>query len=629
MNLNAKFKELLIKHNIGRFDSKNILGLKEESIVDLSFTDLLIKASNELINKLDGKIIIRGAGAATKNFLYMLEEDLKNKISYINDNNITDGITYIEGVKLVSSKETHLHTMDYVIIPSFDYRFDMIYQLNEIGIQENKIIDLHAYYEAALNTVFQSGFFLDERFSLDTVNVHKIGINNVTVWYDIVKLNQEFTLSQLESNYAKAEESLYKIIITLLRYKDIVNAKKNSELYISYQYKKYEMFVSFFEDLDAIMNDVKTRLNSHLYHKFIVFHIDSFQVESIKYTSYLKDMYNNAVVFNYAYSNANHTSGTLKTMFTGKDYYEDNTFELESLIPTDKVPSLLEKNNYIFQYNGLHHYTGFFKRVNHDNVFNSFMATESLWETLCSMLRVDNNAFYYNHIMETHFPFLHGLSDEVLPENRSFHHMPNDVKASKLLKALNYIDEQLAFYNNLYTGNITRIFLSDHGSNLFLKLAHRNISISKRDFACRITFFVHHSKMSSDLNKSMLTLLDFDKIIECIIQNKDIAQIKFRDYVCINSMPVYDKNRIKWYLLNKHPLPMPKRGVVTQEGIYIIDYYGNEEFYTHDNVSRINDIRYSDVISQARERCGTEFRNCFEQPKFVYAKQVYTEQGLI
>jgi hypothetical protein len=210
------------------------------------------------------------------------------------------------------------------------------------------------------------------------------------------------------------------------------------------------------------------------------------------------------------------------------------------------------------------------------------------------------------------------------------HKKYNFAKIIWLFKALEYINEQFSFFDDLFPTDITKIVMSDHDRDLpYLMKNDRFSSIRCETPAMycntRITLFISSSTIEKGSVKEIFCIKNFDKLFQFILGELEIKDIISR-YTKLQILPIYAEKMLKIFYPT---MGMPFRGIITTKGTFLIRYDGYEIYYPNVLENHIDDPQYDEEIEEARRICGKDFHDIFNQPKFAAAKKYYSQAGLI
>jgi hypothetical protein len=141
----------------------------------------------------------------------------------------------------------------------------------------------------------------------------------------------------------------------------------------------------------------------------------------------------------------------------------------------------------------------------------------------------------------------------------------------------------------------------------------------------RITLFISSPTIEKGMVKEIFCIKNFHKLFNFIFGELEIKDLISR-HTKLQKLPLYDESLLKQYY---SALPLPVLGIITAKGTFLIQYDGYETYYPNIFENHIDDPQYAEEIEEAREICGKDFHDIFNQPKFADAKKYYAKAGLI
>lgn len=629
-DLNELFEDLFIKYKIPKLNSD--CAFKNDSACNSYKENCLqpyiYKKVNQIFNDfpVDAIVAVRGMGRHTRELLKILTEESRRRIDFFID--VQPFETDNEPNKpIITIDEINNTVIDYFVISSYYFGQEMKAELMNLGYSNGAIIDLYEIFEID-GVRFDRPFYVDEMFycagKLDCESLS----NMRYAW--AIEARRCYQKALLTSDDLFIKISLYKLILTYLNIKDFMNAKKYIEEYATNQYSGYKSLLLLIKDVDDLLFAAKQSIAEKADENMIIYLIDSLESGQVNRMEYLSSLKNESLVFNNSFSQYYHTTGTIQTMFTGLDLIDERAYENDHLTyENSAIMRQLKENGYQFFY--IHPYgsrkRGLIKLLDICHDIGTDTLPEQMWNLICTMASYEGKAIFFIHILEAHAPFMCGYSD--------FHYQFLDFRDAKtslnekallMINSLKYIDEQFKFYNELVSDYNKKIFMSDHGNmaSILYNMPLFDDPYRSMYYGCKTTLFITGNDLEKKAHDGLFSLNNFHKLIEFLMGLREDADFG-QEYSKLQLLPYYNEAR----LLSGVALPLPQKGIITKRGVYTIDYKGNESYLIAPNDDRIDDIAYKETIENLRMICGSDFHDIFEQPKFEYAKKVYTDRGYI
>lgn len=413
--------------------------------------------------------------------------------------------------------------------------------------------------------------------------------------------------------------ALEKCLFLALYMRNFVAAQR----YISLLSKYDECFASLWEEIQALLNDIKNILSDRKQKDIILYWIDAIPYGDEKDMTYLQSIMHKSVAFDNAFTYIPNTHPTLRAMFLGKRDIDDRNYNI-SKITGENSPLIqfLEAHGY-----GVKIFTGYFTRSFPTQYWSERLymdwfdtASMKLWDVLSGMVSGEQKKLWVVHMMEAHHPCINSrLNDN------------NYRNANELYKLARLeIDEQLAFYDSFMNDDSFRIFMSDHGRG------EDAIHTDKR-LRFHILFNIYNKKLTPRRIKGLFSLLDFGTVLKQIIEDSGINEESFlREYVEVCCLDRYSGNSIAELLNYKSELTLNcfgLKGIVDKEYIYVRYKTGREWLQKRSNIPLINPWLFYDhpddicetggALTKYRELAGEFPEYMDSDDKFKYSKYLY------
>ena len=361
----------------------------------------------------------------------------------------------------------------------------------------------------------------------------------IKISYDFFDGNNFYTeLYDLRNEYEnckdenKKQESLKKLISYYLHIRDFYYAEKFIEIYAEQKYLNYKKYICMFNEIKEVCNEVKLK-NSDRYDDVVIHLIDSLRAIDLykngKELNILKKYTGRAALFTEVYSTGTVTYesmiGTIKQKFPfEQNIYENNNFifnledfECLSKIYNDKIMDIK------FYTDVSYHVMN-----NHQGIKNTDLVhmTEKLWrvasDIACSPKKTFNFIYYP---WELHFPMLCGYLTGK-PQICNFADV-GIVDMSSFIErqhrdCLDYVNKQFEFFDDLFPKNCTSVIMGDHSQPLYDSNGSEKpyfMYYKDKDRTSHIGFMVISPHIKAGIYKNLISMIDFNKILEEIIYN--------------------------------------------------------------------------------------------------------------
>jgi hypothetical protein len=578
-----------------------------------------ITGLNDSIQKMaqNNTLAFYGVSRVFENLFGVLSEESKKKISYIADiKAIANSFDYC-GVRVLSPQELVSANPDIVVLCTYTIMDSMRNTLINAGMEDKKIINLISIG--------------DGQFKFCDIVISQISM--VSKNYEEVSITRLEYLDSFRFGEHVRQMCLVKLIHAYLNIRDVLNAEKHIVEYISHKYRNYELFADFIDKLHDLLSNAREELKERSKDAIIIYLFDGISEKMVDNVPALAELRENSLIFDRSFTQYGYTTSSLQVMFTWMDLIDEKAYEI-GLFTAENSPLIrtIKSHGYtlkiFFRYR-LQLFEGGDPSV---TVFECATASHQLWAMLAEILKSNNKSVYYVHMSETHHPFNCGFTENIVPLDWSSatHQKYNFIKTIWFFKALEYINEQFSFFDGLIPSDITKIVMSDHDNYapIFMKnYCFPPVRCEEYPvyFGVRITLFISSPTIEKGMVKEIFCIKNFHKLFNFIFGELEIKDLISR-YTKLQKIPIYDEWLLKHYY---QALSLPARGIITAKGTYSIRYDGSETYYPNILENHIDDPQYAEEIEEAREICGKDFHDIFNQPKFANAKEYYAKAGLI
>jgi hypothetical protein len=574
-------------------------------------------------------LAIYGVGLHTRGMIEALDYVNQTRISRYADIAARNK-KMIFGEQEVLSPEALLEEgVDAVILSSHDYQKSMRETLLAAGFREDQLVDLHTLekkYRENNNT------YDPKRCMYRSHPPVKLKRSVWPLWAVLSTTRHIYELACRINMRKLQRATLYALIREYLSNRDLVNAGRYIRVFIDNRFEGHDLLATFIGDVEKLLQMAKKRIQMRKNKAVLIYLFEGLEPLYIESMPYLRNLRNKGLSFDHAFTQYGQTTVSMQSMFTGKDLLAGRAYEGDTLTEENSPLLRLIRDNgfefHITEFNQRKLFTGCGNTINHsEGPMGTF--PKSLWKMLTILLSADRNQVILTHVMETHHPYSCGYLDDMLPMGMwEFFLLGEFVRSLMLQRTLSYVDEQLAYYDDLLPGETTRIAMGDHGgysNEIFIDddvLSDQQNVWNRRT---RIALIACSPTLPKGVCSSIFSTKDFDKFFEFLLGKRTLDSL-VSEYAKVYTLPYYDKE----LLIDDHfPWAIPELGVVTLKGAYWIDYHGRERYYPNTIVDHIHDPACLADIEEARKLCGNDFHGLFDQPKFALAKQKYKERGLI
>lgn len=455
---------------------------------------------------------------------------------------------------------------------------------------------------------------------IDSESIEGLRSLNLMNNLDIVVLEINMRLGDLEENLEseKQKECLERLFFLSIYKRNFLLAEeifqKLKQNFVNIQ--KYE---EAWEEITALIKYVKHRLKNRKCQDILGIWLDAVCYKDIDEIPYLEEVQkaDHTISFSNAYTMTPYTNPTFALIMTGKKRIDDQSYLIEKIDESNsEVISLLKNKGYLCRFLGSYWKKiddGYRGKTKH-YVFAP--CSELLWDMVCHLLDSDIPVFVLTHIFsETHSPYLSMNYKKTSIQNKEI----------RRLQGRQEVDRQLRYYMDFLGGDVIKLYFSDHGDN----------ALSKNVFHTILE--VQGKNLKKEKIKEIFSYEKFPELFKQIILNKQIDKAALvSDYAEIQEIPLYNKDIIKKYMIEKKQLGSQHvwgyRGVIDHNFIYLYygesngevreslmeteeeDYFGNTFILGHYYVCNEN------IVSYYREIVRKKPMAYMEDEKFKYSR---------
>lgn len=559
----------------------------------------------ELIQKLENsylagrKIGLYGVGIEAEGLLHFISNHVTDLKIYVCFDKTIRKYKYREIIVNTDVRPIECITdvdLDYIILGSYTYRDVFLKNLNEMKYK-GEIVDLFGTMEEYIG-------------------------NHYTDYDRVYKVRQAYRKAEKDDKI-RLLGALIKEYILL---KDFNHAFCYIDEYVGKRYTYYERYLGLKKDLKILLDQIKKNINRRKKKDIIINWIDALSYYDIPDFTFIQQKEKEGVCFKNAYTVMPWTTETTKTILYGGYPIEDKLF-LEEFISADraKLLRILQENEYRFVYCGMPKFAKLFDSsvitplCHYENKFTGSMQKQ--WNALHTLCCCEEAVCILIHTLrETHEPFICGDGDTFIQFGSTERDWQQEDCIRQAKKAGEYINGQLAFYENFYKENAIEIYMSDHGrvgnSPMDEKKIHIMLTISGGN--------IQHESV-----EGMFSLVRFPELIKKIIMNTPSWKSLTSDYVLVQNLDAYNELVVEDTLAGRltRDEMYQCRGIVTREDRYYRYAYGKEYYFTsaESKQNEMGNPEFRARVLELRRLCGDEFIDIYKYDKFLYSRRLYTD----
>lgn len=426
------------------------------------------------------------------------------------------------------------------------------------------------------------------------------------------------------------QDTLANLIKQFILIKDFVNFYRYIDIYVENKYGEYETYLSLKKEVQQLVIEIKNCLGERKHRDIVVNWIDAISYYDMGNFDFLSCESKKGTFFENAYTTIPWTSDAMRSILFANYPIEGKLFLTNNYSKENSIfIKMLSQYGYKFSYCGIDRMAVLYGGEDviipveiYNNKYDS--STTKQWNAVQLLCQYDFPLCIIVHnLNETHMPYVCGLTDTFI----DFDVMPKDWADERCQKQADisgkYLDEQLAFYSELYGEQLVRVYMSDHG---------RRGNSCMKDDKIHILLFALGAGIEKKVISSMFSLIDLYKLIENIVCNRDLDDEKYaREHIVVENLDPYSKVAVEKVLSGFKVWEEMRqcRGVVTKTDRYFKHQIGNEYYYKSPKSldNEIDDSTCKDRIDQLRELCGNEFIDIYQYEKFKCARQLYDQKA--
>lgn len=364
------------------------------------------------------------------------------------------------------------------------------------------------------------------------------GFNIYHKFYD--ESNIYTSVYQLRKGYEEAQgikkgNILKEIISAYLSIRDFYYAKKFAKEYISNKYENYSRIEEFLQELEKLELEIKEK-NRAKKDDIVIFFVDSLRKMDVFHKSpngyeadMLKSYLDKAIVFTNAKSTGVTTYESMISVIKGKYPYDQNVYENNIMADFDEfslLPLVKSKG-----YNINFYVSEGYQVIKDDDGINfvkQVYLPSKLWKLQTDMACSEEKTFNFIYVpYELHFPLICGFHEKE-PIASGFVDVgikdTSDYVPRQLAECKHYVNYIFNYYESWFSEDILFALFSDHSQVVYDDKEQKPYFMyyNNQDRCVNITFFIKGRGLQHQWNEELVSMIDFCKIIEQIINNNSL-----------------------------------------------------------------------------------------------------------
>jgi len=567
-------------------------------------------------------VALYGLGQMAENLMKWIPQTQLSKIKWYSDVKAENMKMMFNGNAVVSPSELLVLEPDYVLICSHVYGCEINEYLIKRGFRKSSIRQFShitsGYVMKPLSNNLCPHFIAQALYAVSVVPNDYVGYRFVS---------NAYSASQYSDVASLKEFALANLIFQDIQLRDFMCMEEHIKEYTTRFSSHKKQFEALQSKVEILFREIYQRIRKRKSKAMVIYLLDGMQSILVDHMPYLSQQRNQSYVFENAYTQYCWTTAAMQTIFSGKDLIADKTYNIYNFDENNSpLLNTVTNNQFCFSYLSTVRSNLFADKFLNAGGQETLLARQ-LWQSLVNLCHNDTNIICFAHVCERHdntSPY--GLIQATLSSNLFFGH---DIywQNVEMFRTIAYIDDEIRYYERFLNDDIVKIYMSDHADD-FDSVSHffGGDWKSKSSNRCETLLFVKAHFLCHHIEQRLFGYSNFHQLIEMLIKSKGFELI-FSDFLNIYALPYYSPYMIELY---KEKLPVPKLGLVIDEGIYWIDYNGNEEFYpTGSDKNSINEHRFESTIEDCRRLRGYDFNGLLEEPKFALAKNALIKLGKI
>ena len=542
---------MVLKDSIASVAQK--YGLEHQGIdFQKKIKDTLVEILNQIPK--EKKIVVRGAGEHTEELLSL--EHCNTEFEAIFDYSVKKS-----EIKTIAGKEWTVYSgglltgfkADVVIISSYSHRKEIRTELEQID-GDFEIVDLY-------DRLQERGLYVNAPFYRNAEDSYE----NVIYFRNLY--------------FAEGSaENLKNLIVAYLNIYDFINFEKYAQSYIEKGFSDSDAIKCAVMEIQRILWDAKMKLKARQQRDIIVVWNDQVGYQDLSLAPFMYKESKNSLFFENAYTMTPFTVPTFYEMFMGLKSIDDGIYYRTVPVfnqTNSKMLKIIDEGGYEFVYIGDEADANLFKRGAAISNYTYNSSCVRCIDLIQKLLDSEKPVCAILHaLVETHNPYLSGELDRAKwYEWPWFDGVSEKIALEQMKKSLEYWDKQLAFYMGFMPDQSIRIYMSDHGKRY-------NCQPIWKEPTTHIICFITGKDVPICHYNEMFSIFDFDKLIDCVIQNKYEENKLCKEYVLMQERDIFNRSAIRFYLENNaKECICAFRAVRTKEELYVELSSGKRHYY--------------------------------------------------
>ncbi|UJF33213.1 sulfatase-like hydrolase/transferase [Paenibacillus hexagrammi] len=542
-------------------------------------------------------VAIWGAGEHTRILLDMVSLCDKNVICIVDNDPQRIG-TEIEGLPVYHPSQINELGIDTVVISSFVYAEAI---MQEIQMRFPQLHCLQVYTEYEPNPITDPW----------------------KLYYDLQHLNKEYRTANDESI---KERFLWELICAYVEIRDFELAQEHIALYAQYKFPKADLLLRFKDELNVLLDQLKSDLQNRKQKDISLFVIDSLRADDLYDSQELRmprthGLLEHSLIYTNVHTTSTYTKAAVNAMLTERLMIDDELY-LERKIDANhsNLLKFLSQERYL-----LINFSGAFEFVEVEaarvhNVYRSTRKTKIkkqwptatiIWNYFCTLANnKDQPIFALIHSLDVHFPLVcpyHSKFQDLRDASRKFYTEQfyfRDHKEQILFQrneCLSYIDRKLHDFQQFISSPHITIICSDHGESLGENQSFGHL-FSKNTSVTHIPLVVHGiSRQPQEIGK-LFSMKFFGAEIVSLLTGQ--PAVPAQNEVMIQRDPIYSTEiHVDGFTAFVDPRILQGFKIVRgQADSYVLYDDGSEEYYSikDESANLAADTCYSERIDHLR-----------------------------
>lgn len=499
------------------------------------------------------------------------------------------------------------------LVVSINFRHELITRLQK----EFKVVfDLYDYFEA------ENLYFTNNYYDIYASGYHDFGMVKQTYDY------QDFNMSVIYLNHRKrfdnSKEKLQKLkyleemIFDCVYIKDFVSLKKCICMYEKIDIEKANSYTYFWNEVEKLLEEIKKFMHQRNQNDVIMYWLDCLEYGEDKDMPFLKSLDTESMCFENMHTVTPYTNATFRTLFCKSRVIEDESYKIR-VVTKDESNLIQELENRDFKVVCY----GYWTRLEDTLISNHYIVPCMEFSYICwnfitdIMTNPEEKYFAIVHeLYTTHFPYISfGFSGEKYPPTYALPGVQEfedskEKRQRQQSEARRYIDKQLKFYDTIFSENMYKIYMSDHGHTFYGRF-HTIMKIQQKNI-------IPHRYTA------LISYYDFDNFILGILDNNCLNNNLDKEYIIVQDSEYRHHELVlkSIYSLDIPLMLFGYQGVITKEDM-LVCYRPNTTYYTPKYYRKfVNDKKMvsDERLEYLKSLMSNKFVDVESSDQFKYSK---------